>query len=270
MSGECEGISVLIADASPLFRSGIRQNIEGQEGFDVVGEAETLEHATTVALEKRPKVVVLGLLGRNLKTWEAISNLAEHSAVLAITEVDGTREALKHILKAFLSGAVGCIDRMAAGEELNYVLKAVASGKPAVSSGVAKALVEELLRAQGFAAEMCQCAGGAGGLGDKGESLPGCESAERAKSASRRWDGREKLTDREMEVLTLVANGESNRAIAGRLLISEKTVKNHISSILRKLQMSGRTEAAVWAVRRGFLADAGLKTYNQRPSKNKP
>lgn len=266
-------ISILIADASPLFRSGIRQNIEGQEGFDIVGEAETLKRAIALARERQPQVVILGLSGHHLKTWEAISSLAKHSAVLTITEVDGTRETLKHILKVFLSGAVGCIDRMAAGEELNHVVKAVVSGKPAVSSGVAKVLVEELLRVQGFAVTTGETAlhadGSEDGDEDEDEALVGDESPEGIKSASMRWDGREKLTDREMEVLALVANGKSNRAIAGRLLISEKTVKNHISSILRKLGMSGRTEAAVWAVRRGLLTEAGLKAYNQRPSKNK-
>jgi DNA-binding NarL/FixJ family response regulator len=117
---EYEEISVLIADASPLFRSGIRLSIEGHEGFGIVGEAETLERAVGLAREIQPKVVILGLSGYHRKTWEAISCLAEHSAVLAITQVDGTRETLKHVLKVFLSGAVGCVDRLAAGEELSY------------------------------------------------------------------------------------------------------------------------------------------------------
>lgn len=265
---EYEEISVLIADASPLFRSGIRLSIEGHEGFGIVGEAETLERAVGLAREIQPKVVILGLSGYHRKTWEAISCLAEHSAVLAITQVDGTRETLKHVLKVFLSGAVGCVDRLAAGEELSYVLKAVVSGRPAVSSGVAKALVDELLRLQGFAVSMGEHATYAGGSKNSDQGLSDGEQADAQASVPRRWDGKEKLTDREMEVLVLVANGESNRGIAGQLLISEKTVKNHISSILRKLGMSGRTEAAVWAVRRGLRAEVGLKAYNRRPSKN--
>ncbi|NLJ60734.1 MAG: response regulator transcription factor [Firmicutes bacterium] len=72
-----------------------------------------------------------------------------------------------------------------------------------------------------------------------------------------KWDAKENLTDREMEVLALVAAGDTNRAIAGRLSISEKTVKNHVSSILRKLGVAGRTEAAVWAVRRGVPSNMG-------------
>jgi Rad3-related DNA helicase/DNA-binding NarL/FixJ family response regulator len=236
---EYEEISVLIADASPLFRSGIRLSIEGHEGFGIVGEAETLERAVGLAREIQPKVVILGLSGYHRKTWEAISCLAEHSAVLAITQVDGTRETLKHVLKVFLSGAVGCVDRLAAGEELSYVLKAVVSGRPAVSSGVAKALVDELLRLQGFAVSMGEHATYAGGSKNSDQGLSDGEQADAQASVPRRWDGKEKLTDREMEVLALVANGESNRGIAGQLLISEKTVKNHISSILRKLGMSG-------------------------------
>ena len=94
---EYEEISVLIADASPLFRSGIRLSIEGHEGFGIVGEAETLERAVGLAREIQPKVVILGLSGYHRKTWEAISCLAEHSAVLAITQVDGTRLSLIHI-----------------------------------------------------------------------------------------------------------------------------------------------------------------------------
>lgn len=270
LGDEHEEISVLIADASPLFRSGIRLSIEGHEGFGIVGEAETLERAVVLARETQPRVVILGLSGYHRKTWEAISGLAEHSAVLAITQVDGTRETLKHVLKVFLAGAVGCVDRLAAEEELSYVLKAVVSGRPAVSSGVAKALVDELLRLQGFAVTMGEHATYAGGSEDSDQGLPDSEQDDAQASVPRRWDGKEKLTDREMEVLVLVANGESNRGIAGQLLISEKTVKNHISSILRKLGMSGRTEAAVWAVRRGLLAEVGLKAYNRRPIKNKP
>lgn len=83
--------------------------------------------------------------------------------------------------------------------------------------------------------------------------MPGPEFHGEPGRFAEKWDGRDKLTAREIEVLALVAEGESNRDIAARLMISEKTVKNHISSILRKLGMSRRTEAAVWAVTTGFF-----------------
>ena len=256
-SDDCKAVSVLIADSSPLFRSGIRQSIEGREGFDIVGEAETLEHLISLAQEKQPKVVILGLSGQNSEVWEAISTLADCSQVLAIIHMDGTRETLVHALEVFLAGAVGCIDRLATEEELTYVLNTVVSGRPAVSSAVAKALIEELLRLQGFGATMGELAAYEGSLLVL-EAIP------------HRGNRKEELTTRELEVLELIAAGETNRAIAGQLSISEKTVKNHVSSILRKLEVTGRTEAAVWAVRRGFPTSVSPRNQAQSPSRNSP
>lgn len=253
----CEAVSVLIADSSPLFRSGIRQNIESQEGFSIVGEADTLERVISLAKQKKPKAVILGLTGQDPRAWEAISALADCSAVLAIIHVDGTREALAHVLKAFLSGAVGCIDRLATEEELTYVVSNVVSGRPAVSSVVAKALVEALLRVQGFAGTIGELAACADRAQDADRNLAGGGAMSAPTVVTHKWDAKENLTDREMEVLALVAAGDTNRAIAGRLSISEKTVKNHVSNILRKLGVTGRTEAAVWAVRRGVPGNMG-------------
>jgi DNA-binding NarL/FixJ family response regulator len=267
-SNESCQIRVLIADASPLFRSGIRQNIEGQQGFEIIGEAETPEDAIALARETQPKVVIVGLSGHHGKTWEAIADLAECSCVLVITGANHPSEAGRYVLKAFLSGALGCVDRLADGEELNYVVRSVASGKLAVSSGVAKVLVDELFRLRGFDVTMAEYAASILRLPGEGSRMPGPESHEEPGRFAEKWDGRDKLTAREIEVLALVAEGESNRDIAARLMISEKTVKNHISSILRKLGMSRRTEAAVWAVTTGFFVEAGLNTYNRRPRKN--
>jgi DNA-binding NarL/FixJ family response regulator len=118
---------------------------------------------------------------------------------------------------------------------------------------VAKVLVDELFRLRGFDVTMAEYAASILRLPGEGSRMPGPESHEEPGRFAEKWDGRDKLTAREIEVLALVAEGESNRDIAARLMISEKTVKNHISSILRKLGMSRRTEAAVWAVTTGFF-----------------
>jgi len=258
---ERKAVSILIADSSPLFRSGIRQSIESQEGFNIVGEAGTLEHVISLAQQKTPQAVILGLSGHDPKAWEAISTLADRSRVLAIIDINGTRETLAHVLKAFLAGAVGCIDRMATEEELTYVVNNVVLGRPAVSSVVAKALVDELLRTQGFAEAIGELAAYTESAGEAGGNLPGGDSLPTSMVVPDKWDGKEELTDREIEVLALIAGGKTNRAIASQLSISEKTVKNHVSSILRKLRVDGRTEAAIWAVRRGLPGRLGPRTH---------
>lgn len=273
---ECEAVRVLIADSSPLFRSGVRRSIENQEGFSIVGEAEALPQVISLAEQEKPEVIILGLSGCDPKAWEAVYALARYGSVLAVIHVDSSGEALAHVLKVFQAGAVGCIDRMAREEELTHAVKTVALGRPVVSSDVAKTLVEGLLRFHGIAAGADKIAAGAE---EPRKAAQGPAFEDVGMSPKENPRGREKvvqtaytgheyphvrggvpeslLTAREIEVLTLLAGGETNRAIAGQLSISEKTVKNHVSSILRKLGVAGRTEAAVWAVRRGFPMELG-------------
>lgn len=238
---EREAVSVLIADSSPLFRSGIRQNIESQQGFTVVGEAETLERMINLVQEESPTLVIMGVSGHEHEEWEVIDDLAQRCTVLVITHVDGTGDTLAHILKAFRAGAVGCIDRLATPGELAHAVKTAALGRPVVSSVVAKALIDELLRFQGLLATMGEVAAT---RTSSSTSVPYADFGKNSDESD--------LTARETEVLALIAAGETNRAIACQLSISDKTVKNHVSSILRKLGVGGRTEAAVWAVRKKF------------------
>lgn len=284
---ECEAVRVLIADSSPLFRSGIRRSIENQEGFDIVGEAEALPRVISLAEQEKPEVIILGISGYDSLAWEAVCALARCSSVLVVIHVDGRREALANILKVFQAGAVGCIDRMAREEELTHAVKTVALGRLVVSSVVAKTLVEELLRSYGLAAGMGKIAACAEETSEAAQSPPvedvgmshEVNPGGRGKCVLTAYTLHEYphvrggvpeslLTAREIEVLTLLAGGETNRAIAGQLSISEKTVKNHVSSILRRLGVAGRTEAAVWAVRRGFPTGLGRPTQDPRPNRN--
>lgn len=258
----------MIADASPLFGSGIRQNIESQKGFNVVGEVAAFPHVISIAEREKPEVIILGLSGCDSGACEGVHTLTRYGSVLAVIHVDGTREALSHILKVFQAGAVGCIDRMATEEELIYAVKAVATGRHVVSSVVAKALIEELLRFHQITAGVGNTAVCADRAGEPMRSSPVCDLGFSPEADPDRYEKESLLTARETEVLAFLAGGETNRAIANHLSISEKTVKNHVSNILRKLGVVGRTEAAVWAVRRGFPSRIGRQARTQRPTQN--
>lgn len=271
-----EIIRVLIADSSAIFRSGMRQAIEACPDLEIVGEASDLDEMAEVAAREKPSVVVVGVPCRGASISEAISIVAgrppaghpgagsgEPVGVLAITDLSRGRRAFEIIGEAFEAGAAGCLDRAVVGEELVYAIRAVFDGRSVASSEVTRALVEELSRLMGVPAGFEESAAsgvssdaGSGGVLDavpagRGEATPGCLFP------------RHPLTARESEVLSLLACGKGNRDIAGVLSISEKTAKNHVSSILRKLGAKCRTEAAIWAVSRGFSRQVGRKAYDQ-------
>jgi DNA-binding NarL/FixJ family response regulator len=209
---------VVLVDDHDLFRSGLRTLLEDQ-GVQVVAEAATGREALRQVRELAPEVVLMDLSMPDMGGVEATREIARIApltrvVVLTISDRDGD------ILDAILAGACGYLLKDSTIEDLMRGISAAAVGESLISPQIASKVLREL-RA--------------------------------ARPATRASDRLPELTDRELEVLRLIANGKDNTQIAAELHISAKTVKNHISNILMKLQIENRIQAAVYAVRRGLV-----------------
>ena len=210
-----DALRVLIVDDHDLFRNGLRNLLEG-EGVQIVGEAGAGQEALRIVREVAPDVVVMDLNMPGMGGVEAtrhISTIAPLTRVLMLTISDQDND----VIDAILAGACGYLLKDSSIQDLMAGIRAAANGESIISPTIA-AKVLQRLRAT--------------------NTQPEIEQAIRAE-----------LSDREIEVLKLIANGKDNAMIAGELHISPKTVKNHISNILMKLQIDNRIQAAVYAVR---------------------
>ena len=210
---------VLIVDDHDLFRTGLRNLLE-EQGIRIVGEAAAGHEAIRAVRELAPDVVVMDLNMPGMTGVEAtrqVTAIAPLTRVLVLTISDHDSD----VLDAILAGACGYLMKDASIEELMAGIRAAAIGESLISSHIAGKVLQRV-RATSSQPEMAETI-------------------------------RTELSDREIEVLKLIANGKDNAMIAGELHISPKTVKNHISNILMKLQIENRIQAAVYAVRSGIV-----------------
>ena len=206
-------------DDHDLFRTGLRTLLE-EQGVDVVGEADTGTRALEQIRETAPEVVVMDLNMPGISGVEAtrqIAMIAPLTRVLVLTISDQDAD----VMDAILAGACGYLLKDSTIDELMAGIGAAAQGESLVSPAIASKVLQRL----------------------------------RATSTSPREAEtiRSELSEREIQVLKLIANGKDNAMIAAELHISPKTVKNHISNILMKLQIDNRIQAAVYAVRSGIV-----------------
>ena len=211
---------VLLVDDHDLFRTGLRNLLEEQGDVDIVGECDNGTDALRGVRELAPDVVVMDLNMPGISGVEAtrqISMVAPLTRVLVLTISDQDSD----VMDAIIAGACGYLLKDASISELVQGIQAAAVGESLVSPTIASKVLQRV----------------------------------RASSSSQRDADliRSELSDREIEVLKLIANGKDNAMIAGELHISPKTVKNHISNILMKLQIENRIQAAVYAVRSGIV-----------------
>ena len=212
-------LRVLVVDDHDLFRTGLRNLLE-EEGVNVVGEAENGENAIRLASDLAPDVVIMDLNmpgAGGVETTRRLSSLAPLSRVVVLTISADDDD----VMNAVMAGACGYLLKDSSIQELIAGIRAASEGESLISPQIA-AKVLQRLRAQSKDA-------------DAAETI------------------RAELSDREFEVLKLIANGKDNAQIARELFISPKTVKNHISNILMKLQIENRIQAAVYAVRSGIV-----------------
>ena len=209
-------VRVLIADDHPVFRFGLRALLQGEPDMEVVGEATTGHEAVEMALALHPDVILMDLNMPELNGIEAIRRIraaAPAIAILVITMFDDDT-----VFAAMRAGARGYLLKGAAARETLRAVRAVAHGEAIFSPTIADRIIHYFAH------------------------VP-------RQSSSTAFP---ELTDREREVLNLIARGLTNRAIAERLVLSEKTVRNHVSNIFSKLQVADRAEAIVRAREAGL------------------
>ncbi|MFG3255453.1 response regulator [Streptomyces sp. NPDC048172] len=206
-------IRVLLVDDHQVVRRGLRTFLEVQDDIEVVGEAADGEEGVARAEELRPDVVLMDVKMPGTDGIEALRRLRECGNPARVLVVTSFTEQ-RTVVPALRAGAAGYVYKDVDPEALAGAIRSVHAGHVLLQPEVAGALLSE------------DDAYGSAGRGPA-------------------------LTEREREVLGLIADGRSNREIARALVLSEKTVKTHVSNILMKLDLSDRTQAALWAVRHG-------------------
>ncbi len=217
--GDIEEPRVLLVDDHDLFRTGLKTLLE-EQGIRVVGEAANGQTALRMVSELAPEVVIMDLNMPGLSgvaTTREVTSLSPLTRVVVLTISSDDND----VMDAVMAGACGYLLKDSSIHDLVGGIRAAAAGESLISPQIA-AKVLQRLRAQGTSADV----------------------AEKVTA---------ELSDREIEVLKLIANGKDNAEIARELFISPKTVKNHISNILMKLQIENRIQAAVYAVRSGLV-----------------
>ena len=213
-------ITVILVDDHEVVRQGVRFFLEAHSDFVVVGEAESGKAAVKLAEEHIPDVVLMDLVMPEMDGVEAtrqVKNISPRTQVVVLTSYHED----EHIFPALQAGAISYILKDVRMEELADAIKRAAHDEVTLHPRVAARIIQELHGTR------------------RDEINPFTE-----------------LTNREMEVLKLIANGLSNSEIAGQLVITEHTVKGHVSNILSKLHLADRTQAAVYAWRKGVVQRA--------------
>ena len=225
-----ESITVLIVDDHAVVRSGVRGYLETQPDMSVVGEAASGEEAVRLAADHVPDVVLMDLVmpshstksGQAMDGVEAtrrVRQVSPRSQVVVLTSYHDD----VHIFPAIKAGALSYLLKDVGPEDLAEAVRAAARGEAVLHPHVATRVMQELRGAR--------------------QEVPNPFT---------------ELTNRELEVLRLVAEGLSNAQIAERLVLSEKTVKGYVSNILSKLHLADRTQAAVFAWREGMMHSRSL------------
>jgi DNA-binding NarL/FixJ family response regulator len=221
-----EKTTILLVDDHALFRVGVRNILEKEPGFDIVGEADDTRSAFDLSIQLSPDIILMDLslpAPGGIETTQRIKRELPSAGIIVLA-VSEDEDALFDAIKA---GAAAFILKDVAPDDLVAIIRRVASGeylindkvfaKPAVASRVLKEFRELAIYGQ--------------------EAAPIFAP----------------LSPREVEILDNIAQGMTNKQVAYALSISEQTVKNHMSSILRKLSVNDRTQAVVYAMRQGWI-----------------
>ena len=216
MSVAVRSASVLIVDDQTLFRAGLARLLEGESQVRVVGQAADGLEAVRLAGTLKPDVVLMDLKMPKMDGVEATRRIvAEHPEVKVL--ILTTFETDSYVLQALRSGASGYVLKDAQAHAIVSSIMAVLAGERVMAGAVANRVLEMLT----------------------GTTTP-----------KEFYDG---LTPREIEILKLIATGMANKQIAYRLGISEKTVRNHVSKMYEKLHIYDRSQAVLYAVRKGLV-----------------
>jgi DNA-binding NarL/FixJ family response regulator len=212
-----EIVRVLVADDHPAFRGGLRGMLSSVDGMEVVGDAANGEECVAATMELRPNVVLMDLHMPVLNGIDATRRITEavpETAVVVLTMLEDDDS----VFAAMRAGACGYLLKGADQNDVVRAINAAASGDVIFGAVIAERVREYFAGSRG---------------GDSSRAFP-------------------ELTERELEVLELIARGEKNQVIAEKLFVSEKTVRNHVSNIFAKLRVADRSEAIVRAREAGL------------------
>jgi NarL family two-component system response regulator LiaR len=212
-----ERIRVLIADDHAVVRKGLAAMIEAEADMELVGEAEDGFEVVQRAGELAPDVILMDIVMPRKDGVEAIEEIKETNPAAHILVVTSFSEDEK-VFPAIKAGAQGYLLKDSSPEDLVHAIREISRGETSLHPTIARKLIMQL----------------------KQEKKRGKTVTERP------------LTDRELEVLSLIARGLSNQEIANQLFLSEATVRFHVSNILNKLHLANRTQAVLYALREGL------------------
>ena len=212
-----ESISVLLVDDHAVVRQGVKAFLVTQPDISVVGEAGSGEEAIKLAAQFIPDVILMDLIMPNMdgvETTRRVKQVSPRSQIVVLTSYHED----EHIFPALKAGALSYVLKDVSADELAAAVRKAAVGEAVLHPRVAARVIKEL-------------------QGKREDNLnPFTE-----------------LSERELEVLKLIADGMSNAEMAAKLVLSEKTIKGHVSNILNKLHLADRTQAAVYAWREGVV-----------------
>jgi DNA-binding NarL/FixJ family response regulator len=219
-------IRVLVVDDQMMVRQGFTVLLNAEPGIEVVGQAVDGEDAVAKVAELDPDVVLMDIRMPGIGGIEATRLITGPAVATVKVLVLTTFDLDEYVYEALRAGASGFLLKDASADELARAVRVVANGDALLAPNVTKRLIAEFSR---------------------------LSAAPRAPRMDRVGD----LTERETEVLSLIAHGLSNAEIAARLVVAEQTVKTHVSRILVKLGLRDRTQAAVYAYDTGLVRPAG-------------
>lgn len=209
---------LLLVDDHAVVRSGLKMLFENEQDMEIVGEADTASGALEEARRVKPDVILMDIGLPDMSGIDATREIKKHLADVAIVALT-IHEDEEYFFKMLEAGASGYVPKRAAPEELLTAIRAAANGQVYLYPSLAKLLVRDYI---------------SGGRPEQ-EKTPS------------------ELTDREQEVLTHLAEGETNEEIALALVISPKTVARHRENIMRKLNLHSRAELVRYAIRKGII-----------------
>ncbi|WP_018883944.1 response regulator [Paenibacillus massiliensis] len=227
-------IRLLIADDHAMVRKGLQVFLATQPDLEVVGEASNGQEALEQADLLRPHVILMDLHMPLLSGIETASRLRVSQPEIKVIVLTSFADQ-EHVVPAIRAGVKGYLLKEIEPDELMRAIRRVHAGQVELHPAAAEQLMQV----------MATPAAAVDSVPRSGEERKEVASAQ----------GLEQLTKREREVLGLIAHGMSNKDIAQQLIITEKTVKTHVSHILDKLEVADRTQAAIYAVKSGWMSD---------------
>lgn len=219
MNTMSDPIRIAVVDDHPLFREGVAFTLDTAGGFEVVGQGASAADALKIVSQERPDIILLdvSMPGNGIEAARTISAMAPEVLIIILT----VSESEEHVAAALQAGARGYVLKGSSAQELVRTVRAVREGDSYVSPGLAARLLTQMKQQQNT---------------DNVHALRGDDVAE--------------LTAREDEILGFVSRGLTNKEIASRLALSEKTVKHYMTNIMNKLQVRNRVEAVLASRRR--------------------